>query len=330
MGISKLQENEIIESYKQGKSIKQCASIVGVTEHYVKKTLKEHDIKRRTNEETRAKSFTHEQEEEVIQHYKDGKSIREIAEIYGVSTMPVARVFKERGFETRDISEARREWKINENYFDEINTPNKAYIVGWLYSDGANTSNYINHYCISISIQDTDHQILEDISKELGTDRPLLYYKDNRGGEYCRLNITNKHIAIRLLELGMTPNKTLSITYPKWLKPELHSHFIRGMSDGDGYISARIEGSKAKKYQYQATIVGTEEICNSMCAILNAECDCSAHVYSIGKDRNLLIKTLSICGRDNVNKYLDYIYKDSDTSLRLERKYQRYLKSKNE
>jgi hypothetical protein len=65
-------------------------------------------------------------------------------------------------------------------------------------------------------------------------------------------------------------------------------------------------------------------MCNSLTYIIANECKINAHVYNVGHeycDDN--IKTLSIYGNKQCKKFLDYIYQDA--SLKLERKYKRYI-----
>ena len=53
---------------------------------------------------------------------------------------------------------------INQDYFNAIDTSNKAYILGLLYSDGCLSSS--NNMC-SLSLQERDKSILEKINKEM-------------------------------------------------------------------------------------------------------------------------------------------------------------------
>ena len=69
-------------------------------------------------------------------------------------------------------NKCRRKYSLNENYFDDINTPNKAYILGLMYADGCNfppksTSN--------ISLQESDKELLEKIKIEIESTQPLKF-----------------------------------------------------------------------------------------------------------------------------------------------------------
>lgn len=261
-------------------------------------------------------NFTQEDISNVIKYYQDGLSVAKVADKMNVSYGVVRYALERNGIKQRP----RKKYNINEQYFDKIDTPNKAYIVGLLYSDGANTSNYeTEHYCVSIMLQKRDVKLLEDIKTEMESDAPITAYAIETRGvkrEYYRFNICNKHIAYRMMELGVCPNKTFKVTFPEWLSEDLYPHFIRGLSDGDGYICTH-------KRHIQATLTGTTSLCQSVSMIVSKMCDIFAPVHSIGKDRNEEIKTMHVSGRLQVIRYLDYIYKDAN--IKLGRKYEKYL-----
>ena len=259
--------------------------------------------------------FSQEETQNIIKLYTDGKSINKISKDFNIPYQALRNHLSENNIYIRP----RTKYTLDEHYFDSIDTPNKAYIMGLLYSDGANTSNYENaHYCISITLQFDDIQILEDIKREINSTAPISIYDVECYGEvrrYCRFNICNKHIAYKMLELGVCPNKTFTVDFPEWLPQELYPHFIRGISDGDGYIR--------EIRPIQATITGTTALCESLSSIISKNCEVYAPIHSIGKDRNENIKTLHVSGKKQVIKYLEFIYNDAD--LKLNRKYKKYL-----
>ena len=261
-------------------------------------------------------NFTQEDISNIIKYYQDGLSVQKVADKMNVSYGAIRYALQRNNIQQRP----RKKYTINEQYFDKIDTPNKAYIMGLLYSDGANTSNYeTGHYCISIALQEKDVQLLEDVKNEIGSDAPITVLTITTHGverDYYRFNICNKHIANRMIELGVCPNKTFKVAFPEWLSKDLYSHFIRGLFDGDGYICT------SKRY-IQATLTGTASLCESVSSIISEACNVFAPVHSIGKDRNEKIKTMHVSGRLQVLRYLDYIYKDAD--IKLNRKYEKYL-----
>ena len=259
--------------------------------------------------------ITKEKEIEIIDKYINGTSINKLSKEYELDWHWIERML------IRNNVAIKRQYKINETYFDKIDTPNKAYILGFLYADGGNTSNYERkRYCITVTLQETDAQIVYDIKNEIGYEAPIKFREYN-GCKTATLDICNKHMVLRLHELGVIPNKTLTLKFPVWLNEDLCSHFIRGYFDGDGCIT---HNSKKVSPQISTSIVSTEDMCCAIASIVAEKCCANTHVYNVGHDVcNKLIKTFMLVGNIQCKRFLDYIYQNSD--LKLQRKYQKYI-----
>lgn len=173
----------------------------------------------------------------IVKLYIEGKTQETIAQIYNVNRTTIKCILVKRNISLRDNSHKRRKYSLNENYFDTIDTPNKAYILGLLYSDGCNI---VSTNTIKLELQDRDKKILEKICSEISYNGPIkytpLHKKNPNWRDTYRITITNQHISKRLSDLGMVANKSLILKFPSFLKNELIPHFIRGYLDGDGHI----------------------------------------------------------------------------------------------
>lgn len=263
--------------------------------------------------------LSEEQIKTIIYMYTIEKmSTVKIGEAIGVNRKKVAKVLEDNGIDR--IGNGRRKYALNEQYFDVIDTPNKAYILGFLYADGYNC---IEKETISMSLQEEDKDILEAIRKELGSEKPLEYidysnkhdYGYNYKNQY-RFICFSSHMCNSLNNIGMIQNKSLSLEFPE-ISPSLYSHFIRGYFDGDGSVSFSSKNSNCI-----ATITSTDSFCKTIQSILQSELNIHAGVYD-ASNKNNITKVTSISGKNQVKKFLDYIYKDAD--LYLERKYQKYV-----
>lgn len=257
------------------------------------------------------------QYEEIIKLYKEGLSSVEIAKIYGVTHKTITKILDKCGVQRRNGG--RRKYKLNENYFDNINTPNKAYILGFLYADGSNMESKCT---ISISLQEDDRYILEKIRKEIGSEKPLefLDYSNKHDGGYnyknqYRLLMFSRHMCEVLKDKGVVPNKSLILQWPTFLSDDLYSHFLRGYIDGDGYIQPH-------KWEHCVDFISTYDFCKKAQEYienkLGIKCrldDASCH--------NGITTYLYIRYKEQVKLFLDYIYQDAE--LYLERKYQTYI-----
>lgn len=257
--------------------------------------------------------------EQIVNGYMSGLSKKVLEIQFGISNTVVTRILKENGVNIRDNSHKKRTYSFDESYFDNIDTENKAYILGLLYSDGCNNT---AANTVFIELQDRDRQILEDIRKEMSSNHPIHYNnlnsKNKNWHDTYRFSITNQHISKRLSELGVVRNKSLILNFPDWLNEELIPSFLRGYFDGDGHI----EWNKTKFL----TLVGTDKFCKSTQNYLNGK-NIKSSIYNSASDNNIT-KLLSISGKDNIFNFLNLIYDNS--VLHIERKYNLYLSIKRE
>jgi len=248
--------------------------------------------------------------DEIIQLYKNGKSLTFIAKKFNDDKRNVRRLLEDNEIKVTNPSPS--PYKINENYFDNIDTQNKAYILGMLYADGCNTKGNK----VKLSLQDTDKEILEKIKNELQTDKPLGFYKRSDKNpnhhDIYELVIYNKHISEQLSKLGCVPNKSLILKFPTNIKKELMPHFIRGYFDGDGHIT--------NSRGYQCNIVSSMDFCVGLNAFLT---ELNIHNKLVEVPTNNLSGRICIYNKKDSKKFLDYIYNNAE--LYMQRKYNIYI-----
>ena len=263
--------------------------------------------------------FTDEQEQQIIDMYlNQNMSCTKIAKHFNIKSHHVILKVLERNNIPR-TGVGLRKYKLNENYFDNIDTPNKAYILGFLYADGCNC---IQKQTIHMALQEEDKQILEDIRKEIGSEKELDYidYSNKHTGGYSyknqwRLNMFSKHMCESLKKIGMIPNKSLKVTFPD-IDTNLYSHFIRGLFDGDGCLH-----NSNGKSTYHCSITGTYNLCNYLKEYFKT-IGINSHVRD-ASNHNGITAVFEVWRKDDAKKFLDFIYQDAE--MYLERKYQRYL-----
>ena len=191
-------------------------------------------------------------------------SSSQIANIMGAKRYQINYILEKNGI-AKTFSEARREYGLDEHYFDKIDTPNKAYILGFLYADGYN--NDINH-TIVLTLHEKDRDILEKIRKELKCEKPLYHISsinknDGKPRELESLILASKHMSETIKKWGLVPNKTFTLSFPEFLPDELISHFIRGYFDGDGCAWIGANHNKNGK-RMQVTIMSSMIFCKKL------------------------------------------------------------------
>lgn len=206
----------------------------------------------------------------------------------------------------------KNEKPINENYFEKIDTPNKAYFLGFMYADG-NVNSKTN--AINISLQERDGYILEKFKMDLESEHKI-YLKEIKGGFKCGrqhgFTFAREKMKKDLIKLGCHPRKTWDLKFPSFLQvPEnLIFHFIRGFFDGDGTIGQSSTG-RHKNPQFNFIVCGTYEMCNGVNDIF---------VNFLGLPRQKIVKKeniwiYNIGGNNSVRKIFEAIYKDAESFL---------------
>jgi len=264
----------------------------------------------------------------IIALYLSGKGTYQIATDCGCSQTFIMNVLKRYNIPRRTAQSYTTKYITNENFFNNVNTEEKAYILGFLYADGNNYVKPGRHYEISIKLQEKDRIILEKIRDYLSPKSPIKIVGDSRTDNlYPLLKINSKILTQQLTKLGCIPNKSLILTWPEWLiDPKLQQHFIRGYFDGDGSIYSK-KPTKTGYVNYAWAITSSNNFCNEVKNIIenHMQIHCS---QSICKPKsNKITTSLSVGGNLQVMKILDWMYQDA--TIYMPRKYHKYLEFKN-
>ncbi len=258
--------------------------------------------------------LTDEQKIEICRKYQTNNyTLNDLAIEFSVVPTSIKSILLKRNIEI--INRVYSKYTINKNYFDIIDTEDKAYFLGLLYADGYNSTNRFG-----IDLQEKDKEILYLFSTYLESNHPItirkLNDKNKNWQNQYKLCISNTYLCNQLTKLGCIPRKSLVLTFPteEQVPFYLIRHFIRGMWDGDGsiYVSNNRIGTN---------ITSTYAICNSISDILSTQCYFTG---TICKDKRSKHTTsiLYLTGSKAIT-FLRWIYQDS--TIYLKRKYEKYL-----
>ena len=214
------------------------------------------------------------------------------------------------------------------HYFDDIDTEEKAYWLGFLTADGwVNKNDKNNAGVTGIELQYGDINHLKKFNKSIGgnyqiVDRwrtcSLSPYKDKKN-HTCIIRIFSLIMYNSLVNKGFTNNKSFDYHIPN-LKQDLIRHYIRGYFDGDGCFTF------TNKTFHINFITASKMLNDDISHILNLE-NINYIENSYINDFNTTMYKIDIYRNNDRLKFLDWIYKDSN--IYLDRKYKKYLKVKN-
>lgn len=176
----------------------------------------------------------------IIKDYLNFLSLRELQIKYRTSEMMIKRILKENSIHIRSLSESTKVFSVNENYFEKIDTEEKAYYLGLIAADG-NVSKNLNQFEIGLSGEE-ELQLLKRMKESIEYTGGLYQRKRKNKPthkEAYRLSIRSKKFIKNLMEKGIFPNKSLTLKFPTFdqVPEHLIRHFIRGYVDGDGTIN---------------------------------------------------------------------------------------------
>ena len=238
--------------------------------------------------------------DDIIKDYSLGMTIASLATKYHHTEKDISKLLRSNGVEIRKSNVLNRKYTLDQHYFDKIDTQEKAYILGLLYADGCIVPS--KHF-VTISLQESDVDVLKKINDELKSSRPLGYrdysQKSKKYSNQYVLCINSIPICENLVSMGLVENKDFRLEFPTndIINDEFMASFLLGMSDGDGSIITK---------ECRFSLTGNEEFIIGMKEYierkLNIHCTISLCHNKESKTRNLRIS-----GRNQVKKYLDYI-----------------------
>lgn len=205
-----------------------------------------------------------------------------------------------------------RKYSIDENYFNEIDTPEKSYFLGFLYADG------YNHKCetrkssssVNLSLAEEDSYILELLIRQVSSDKPIQRISFSGRQHSCRLALCSYKLCEALEKRGCMRNKTFKLTFPDFLEEHLISHFIRGYLDGDGSIYF-CPGKPGKSVAYNLDFVGNLPFIESLGKLLIHKFKVKPNIRIANKKTaKQPIYRLRLCSKHKIIEILEWLYKD--------------------
>ncbi|MFP3726366.1 hypothetical protein U8V72_14355 [Priestia filamentosa] len=178
-----------------------------------------------------------------IKMYEEGYSLKEIGKKHEVSSQTVSNYIKEGGGKLRTMGVAQRKYEVNDDYFNEIDTEEKAYHLGILFAKGTLLKDYAG-FVIQIVMHQDDWDLIHPVIKALrGKDTGL-----KKGGYvprdgYIRYRFHSEVLYDRLKEHGL--NARYKESLPS-LKNSLYPAFFAGFFLLRGSLSQENEYFKVQ------------------------------------------------------------------------------------
>ncbi len=317
--------NNLVDlNFNKNQTLTDIETITKLDYSVIKRLIEYKKEKIKRNDKNKAKLNSPEEECLVVEHYRQHNNIIKASRDFKVSQKCITRILKK-----NKVYKETEFYQYNENYFDSIDSHEKAYILGMIATDGCNS---VGKGVLNLTLKSDDLEIVKKINRELSIDKPVVVFKvnkENYSGEFVRMTIHSKKISNRLEELGLPERKTFKLKPEFWMTGEFSNSAILGMMDGDGSIYKRTRLHKKRttmETSWTFSFIGMKSICQMMQKIFKEVLNINSGVAPHTRYKNNLEKPLCVIrvyGNIQVKKLLDWIYKDC--VLRMDRKYLRYL-----
>lgn len=250
------------------------------------------------------------------QAYLTGKTQQQLGLLYKVSAGTIRNILlktqtvplRPKGFLT-----PANVLNLDRNYFEIINTEQKAYWLGVLCADGCIQKTSPD--CIypnKVTLVTKDYDWIQQFKKDIASEHTIRHNitfdeRTNKTYKSYTIQITSKVFTQHLLALGVTPNKTNVLSFPN-IPKLLHRHFIRGLFDGDGCISFT-----NKNHRLRASLISTKEVLQSIQQIMYKTLKIPpTKLQRVTNNKTNVYKLLVY---HKVYSFLKYIYNDCNIFL---------------
>jgi hypothetical protein len=238
----------------------------------------------------------------MVRLIMEGASYREAGAAVGLGPKAARNAYVRVHGAAKGHSQARRDMHakgngyrrhtLSEEVFDSIESEAAAYWLGFLAADGTvvcpvserppdtidptrQLRGKSKSYSVQLELQSEDRAHLEKFKTFLSSSAPITLKTSVLSGKRVqqpRITISSKRMVQRLINLGVVPNKSASLSPCTEVPSELLRHYWRGLIDGDGGLREcppNMERGKLSPY-WVIALTGTEAICSGFLDYLRA------------------------------------------------------------
>lgn len=165
----------------------------------------------------------------IIEEYLGGLTAIELGKRYSIKPGTINYHLRKRGLSR---GSGKSSSIANKDYFETIDTEEKAYFLGFLMADGCISSSHANYH-IKLELQEKDADIIKALLIAIDSKNAV---SKIRKGNYIgnSVSLSCKKMFYDLVNHGFLEHKSGNEIIPNTIPDEFVRHFIRGYFDGDG------------------------------------------------------------------------------------------------
>ena len=243
--------------------------------------------------------------EELLKLLLEGKSTRKIAEELGIGKSTVGYWINK-----YNLNEFMKYQPNKENYkFEKIDTIEKAYALGFILADGSINEKNI----VELSIEKNDIQILDFITKVIGSNINIDNTLNIKARRFPRVRTTRKISDILKFTGGRLKEER---HYPR-VRKDLERYLLLGFFDADGCITWGIRKDRNRIWQ-KVCFTSQLHLLEGIQQMLYNNIGISSTIRPKSNENCYVIE---FANKDDVLKFINYIYPKDDDFIILQRKY---------
>jgi hypothetical protein len=240
---------------------------------------------------------------------------KELASKHSLSGDYIRQIWSKHGLKGK----SRRKYTVDLTYFETIDSPDKAYFLGFIAADGCIRRPINGPLALAVKVSSKEEEVLVNVLRCLKSDMPVSHtrYETPWKGVIKTasfINVISEKMCADLAHYNIVERKTR--TYAPVPPPDgLMSHFTRGFFDGDGTVFRLKAKSGDRPGHYRFAICVNEQtgrFFQSLFARQNIR-------RTLVEDKSSSLFQLRIGDNLSKQKFVEFMYDDSQ-GLRLERK----------
>ena len=309
--------DSIIKMHNEGISATKISKELKIGQNTVCRVLSKAGIDISDKQKKREDPLTN-HKDEIVQMYTSGMTSTEIAKKFNCIDSSIINRLRDWNIECRPCSFYKTHF-INENFFEKIDTEEKAYIFGFFCADcHVNESGSIIFSIIDKEIAVKIANIMKYSCELQEMDGKINKNQDGFTNKQYRMHFCSQKMRDDLVRLGCCYRKTYYLDFPNFnqVPKNLIKSYLLGLQDGDGSIYS-------SNSQWAASICGPFNLCKGINDFIKEELNINGYVYYHQKCSITDIYIYRIAKTTDLKTYLDWLYKDA--TIYMERKHKKYL-----
>lgn len=317
---------EVCNLYQNNMLITHIAKQLHMGKNTVTKILKQYGVYKISKSKNHISKEKLERNIAVLELYEKRYTYREIEKILNIPDSTAQNIVKtyftkkpiqyDKTFKTIE----KRKYIFNLNYFEKIDTEDKAYFLGFLYADGC-----VSKDAVKLELKSYDKHILESFREKIGAKNKELKYR--KSSDTYVIYFNSKKMIDDLKKLGCTPRKTSTLTFPthEQVSDCLIHHFMRGYFDGDGCIYESSKKSGTNTFSVVGNINFVCDYKNTLFKKIGKKNDVRLYMHK----KSVGISSLYVGGNLQIEKIYDFLYKNATLFLfRKKNKFEKILQGR--